>query len=66
MVVSLAGNVTFGTNVSMMCPTGTNFVDSYAGLYGDNGSYVTCFSRQSRPLPDCDIQVVNFKSHSSM
>ena len=40
VVVSLAGNVTFGTNVSMLCPTGANFVDSYAGLYGESGSYV--------------------------
>jgi hypothetical protein len=29
-----AGNVTFTHNVNLTCPLGTNFVDSFGGLYG--------------------------------
>ena len=38
VVVSLAGNVTFEGGVSMQCPTGTNFLDSFGGLY-DRGAF---------------------------
>jgi hypothetical protein len=38
VVVSLAGNVTFERGVSMQCPTGTNFLDSFGGLY-DRGAF---------------------------
>jgi hypothetical protein len=37
VVVALAGNVTFDAGVALSCPPGTNFVDSYAGLY-DRGA----------------------------
>ena len=34
VVVSLAGNVTFAHGVDMRCPVGTNFQDTFGGLYG--------------------------------
>ena len=33
VVVSLAGNVTFDAGVDMRCPVGTNFQDTFGGLY---------------------------------
>jgi hypothetical protein len=37
--VPLAGNVTFGDRVLLQCPLGTNFLDTFQGLYGPQGSY---------------------------
>ena len=33
VVVSLASNVSLGAAVDMVCPVGTNFVDTFGGLY---------------------------------
>lgn len=38
VVVALAGNVTFGAGVDMRCPVGTNFQDTFGGLY-DGGAF---------------------------
>ncbi len=35
-----AGNITFANGTLLTCPTGSNFYDSFGGLYG-NGSYPT-------------------------
>jgi hypothetical protein len=41
VAVLLAGEVTMGPQATFQCPSGSQFSDSYGGLYGPTGAYVT-------------------------
>jgi hypothetical protein len=54
-----AGNIVFAPGALLTCPAGSNFVDSFGGLYEDN-SYPTPFSYCS-PSADILVSTLDFQ-----